>query len=35
MAAPTFYNAKDQAIYDAGDKFVPQTEYLQNDYVPT
>ena len=30
-----FYNAKDQAIYDAGDKFVPQTEYLQNDYVPT
>ena len=35
MAAPTFYNAKDQAIYDAGDKFVPKTEYLQNDYVPT
>jgi len=30
-----FYNAKDQAIYDAGDKFVPQTEYLQNNYVPT
>jgi len=30
-----FYNAKDQAIYDAGDKFVPQTKYLQNDYVPT
>jgi len=30
-----FYNAKDRAIYDAGDKFVPQTEYLQNDYVPT
>jgi len=30
-----FYNAKDQAIYDGGDKFVPQTEYLQNDYVPT
>jgi hypothetical protein len=32
---PGFYSAKDQAIYDAGDKFVPQTEYLQNDYVPT
>ena len=30
-----FYNAKDRAIYDAGDKFVPQTKYLQNDYVPT
>ena len=30
-----FYNAKDQAIYNAGDKFVPQTKYLQNDYVPT
>ena len=30
-----FYNAKDQAIYDAGDKFIPQTEYLQGDYIPT
>ena len=30
-----FYNAKDQAIYDAGDKFVPQTKYLQSDYIPT
>ena len=30
-----FYNAKDRAIYDAGDKFVPQTKYLQSDYVPT
>jgi hypothetical protein len=32
---PGFYNAKDQAIYDAGDKFVPQTKYLQSDYIPT
>jgi len=32
---PGFYNAKDQAIYDGGDKFIPQTEYLQNDYIPT
>jgi hypothetical protein len=31
----TFYNAKDRAIYDAGDKFVPQTKYLQSDYIPT
>ena len=30
-----FYNAKDRAIYDAGDKFVPQTKYLQSDYIPT
>jgi len=30
-----FYNAKDQAIYNAGDKFVPQTKYLQSDYIPT
>ena len=30
-----FYNAKDQAIYDAGDKFMSQSKYLQNDYVPT
>ena len=30
-----FYNAKDQAIYDAGDKFVPQTEYLQDGFKPT
>ena len=32
---PGFYSAKDQAIYDAGDKFVPQTKYLQSDYIPT
>ena len=32
---PGFYSAKDQAIYDGGDKFIPQTEYLQNDYIPT
>ena len=30
-----FYNAKDRAIYDAGDKFMSQSKYLQNDYVPT
>ena len=30
-----FYNAKDQAIYNAGDKFIPQTKYLQSDYIPT
>ena len=30
-----FYNAKDQAIYDRGDKFMSQTEFLQDDYVPT
>ena len=30
-----FYNAKDQAIYDAGDKFVPRTEFLQDDFTPT
>ena len=30
-----FYNAKDQAIYDRGDKFMSQSKYLQNDYVPT
>ena len=35
MAAPTFYNAKDQAIYDAGDKFMSQSKYLQDDYTPT
>jgi len=32
---PGFYNAKDQAIYDAGDKFMSQSKYLQNDYIPT
>ena len=32
---PGFYSAKDQAIYNAGDKFVPQTKYLQSDYIPT
>ena len=30
-----FYNAKDQAIYNAGDKFMSQSKYLLNDYVPT
>ena len=35
MATPSFYNAKDQAIYDRGDKFMSQSRYLQNDYVPT
>ena len=30
-----FYNAKDQAIYDAGDKFMSQSKYLQDDYIPT
>ena len=30
-----FYNAKDRAIYDAGDKFMSQSKYLQNDYTPT
>jgi len=30
-----FYNAKDRAIYDAGDKFISQSKYLQNDYIPT
>jgi len=30
-----FYNAKDRAIYDAGDKFMSQSKYLQNDYIPT
>ena len=33
--SPGFYNAKDQAIYDAGDKFMSQSKYLQNDYIPT
>jgi hypothetical protein len=32
---PGFYSAKDQAIYDAGDKFMSQSKYLQNDYIPT
>ena len=32
---PGFYNAKDQAIYDGGDKFMSQSKYLQNDYIPT
>jgi len=30
-----FYNVKDRTIYDAGDKFMSQSKYLQNDYVPT
>ena len=30
-----FYNAKDQAIYNAGDKFISQSKYLQDDYTPT
>ena len=30
-----FYNAKDQAIYDSGAKFMPQTKYLEEDYIPT
>ena len=30
-----FYNVKDRAIYDAGDKFMSQSKYLQNDYTPT
>ena len=32
---PGFYSAKDQAIYDGGDKFMSQSKYLQNDYIPT
>jgi len=35
MAGPSFYNKGDQAIYNAGDKFIPQREYLDSDYIPT